>query len=598
MNEEDDGASLEPGSILEHLKQMGTEISTLLKYDRTDEALQSAETGLPDRRDFDSSSPSCIPPRSSILTPEQMCSQLSSVLQSAGQGSAAEKAEEVLGQRGRGRRAGQQTRARTTSKALSTSASRKSTRTRRERNGDGRAVLEKWLKNRVRQTHRKCDTHKKLQSPPLHSNGLPSRPVCTPQAFPYVVEISPETLPQCESAQSSNRSPSSSTAATVSLLHSEPTSTELPSVATMHVFSTASSSGISVAVASVPPPKDGILSTAVIPCMPATTVVRKVEGGPLPEMTSGSRVSPRGSDRERTACTLRQAGMARNATKLIQAKKPPPRPLDYALLGRIIGQPLLTRFYHSFCACWLSEYLNIDLLDPLADHSNPLNSNNSNSDTVTRWLQVTQKRFHIDPELGPVTVARILISSCGVVKYQLLFPFSKTVFTRPFNPDNVGDVLSELSPRHVFCPGLSNYRDSYSVLGFHPSQVRLVQTPHAVRYDHECCPILHCPRFSKSSHRYVENMCKQCRELQGSIVKLVSRTGRTDKRKRKSSFANASSSNQTSPLTSASVGQAHFRNYFQKEGRLMESDSATLDGNNTSATEKESLCIFYHKWCC
>lgn len=192
------------------------------------------------------------------------------------------------------------------------------------------------------------------------------------------------------------------------------------------------------------------------------------------------------------------------------------------LVEQIKGEVDLLLFYKCFCASDQSRHLHVEVLPSQGEQS-------------LKWLQVRQRDFHIDPELGPVVVARILVSSNRIVKFQILFPAYKTVYTKLFVVEEVENILSELSMDHVICPGLPGYRDKYTVLGYHPSHVRILETYHVQRYDHEHCPIWHVPSgiFSKRD-RTLQNMCKQCKYLQNSVVRLATKACEVDPAERES----------------------------------------------------------------
>lgn len=193
-----------------------------------------------------------------------------------------------------------------------------------------------------------------------------------------------------------------------------------------------------------------------------------------------------------------------------------------SLVEQINDEVDLMLFYKCFCASDQSSHLHVEVVPSQGDQS-------------LKWLQVRQKDFHIDPELGPVVVARILVSSNRIVKFQILFPAYKTVYTKLFVVEEVENILSELSTDHVICPGLPGYRDKYTVLGYHPSHVRILETYHIQRYDHEHCPIWHVPSgiFSKRD-RTLQNMCKQCKYLQNSVVRLATKACEVDPAERES----------------------------------------------------------------
>ena len=225
------------------------------------------------------------------------------------------------------------------------------------------------------------------------------------------------------------------------------------------------------------------------------------------------------------------------------------------LVEQLQGEADLNRFYKCFGASGQSHQLQIDLL--------PSQGNGS-----LKWLQVRQKAFHIDPDLGPVVVARVLVSSNGIMKFQLLFPTYKTVYTKLFVEEDMENTLSELSSDHVICPGLSGYKDKYAVLGYHPSHVRILETAHLKRYDHEHCPIWHVPSgtFSKRD-RIVQNMCKQCKYLQNSVVRLATKACEVDPAERES--WTDPSSNRPLAYMSAADREERYRKLRQERNQML-----------------------------
>ena len=228
-------------------------------------------------------------------------------------------------------------------------------------------------------------------------------------------------------------------------------------------------------------------------------------------------------------------------------------PTHEKLRERLAGEPELSLFYGCFSSSPQSEHLHIELVSSQGD---------------LKWLQVRQREFHIDPELGPVVVARVLISSNGIVKLQLLFPVYKTMSTRLFSENETESVLSELSLDHVICPGLSNYADKYSVLGYHPSHVRVFESAHVKRYDHEHCPIWHVPTgtFSKRD-RTAQKMCKQCKYLQNSVVRLTTKACEVDPAERES-WTNPSS-NRPLAYMSAADREERYRKLRQERNQML-----------------------------
>jgi hypothetical protein len=236
---------------------------------------------------------------------------------------------------------------------------------------------------------------------------------------------------------------------------------------------------------------------------------------------------------------------------LVSAKE---RPSSHDLLKeQLAGENDLTLFYQCFLSSPQAQHLHIEVLP---SHGN------------LKWIQMRQKVFHIDPELGPIVVARILVSSNAIVKLQLLFPVYKTIFTKLFVEQEIEDLLSELSLNHVICPGLPNYADKFSVLGYHPSHVRIFESAHLKRYDNEHCPIWHVPTgtFSKRD-RTAQKMCKQCKYLQNSVVRLATKACEVDPAERES-WTNPSSNR---PLAYMSVAdrEERYRKLRQERNQML-----------------------------
>ena len=200
-------------------------------------------------------------------------------------------------------------------------------------------------------------------------------------------------------------------------------------------------------------------------------------------------------------------------------------PLNYDLLGRLIGEQMLTSFYRDFHAHPLSKHLDIRLLDPLGEGTDfHRDRPTMTPKALPRWLQITRKKMHIDPHLGPISLARILVSNAGIVKFQHLFPVIRTVFMHHVKGCNLTVLLSELSPRQVLCPGLPDYPAHYAVLGYHPREVRIIhtQTPDYRRFDHRECPILHTPELNlRRKGRFPDNMCIKCIQLHTVILRIL-----------------------------------------------------------------------------
>ena len=204
-------------------------------------------------------------------------------------------------------------------------------------------------------------------------------------------------------------------------------------------------------------------------------------------------------------------------------------PLDYELLGRLIGEDTLTSFYKSFRAHPLSEDLEIRLLDPLREegsnfHHHDVGGSLTAPKNLPCWLQITRKRMHIDPNIGPMSLARILVSNTGIIKFQHLFPVIRTAFMHHMKSCNISALLGELSPRKVLCPGLPDYLSHHSTLGYHPKELRVIhtQTPDYRRFDHRECPMFHIPESNlRWKRHFPDNMCTKCIQLHSFILRLL-----------------------------------------------------------------------------
>ena len=232
-----------------------------------------------------------------------------------------------------------------------------------------------------------------------------------------------------------------------------------------------------------------------------------------------------------------------------------PTHLPDQLTKQLEGDADLALFYKCFRKSAQSRHLHLEVLP-------------SQGDGGLKWLQVRQRCFHIDPELGPVIIARILVSSNRVIKFQVLFPTYKTVYTKLFVEDEIESILSELSEDHVICPGLPGYKDKYNVLGYHPSHVRILETTHLQRYDHEQCPVWHVPSgtFSKRD-RTIQNMCKQCKYLQNSVVRLATKACAVDPAERES--WTDPSSNRPLAYMSAADREERYRKLRQERNQML-----------------------------
>ena len=214
---------------------------------------------------------------------------------------------------------------------------------------------------------------------------------------------------------------------------------------------------------------------------------------------------------------------------------------------------------------------------------------------AVKWIEITRQASHIDPTFGPVDVVRVLLSSNGLCKVELLFPYFKTVYTKfmPINQEEADKLLDELSPRHVLCPGLLEYRDKYTVLGYHPTHVRVLETPYLQRYDHESCPIWHIPSnlYSKSSH-IVHNMCKQCKYLQNNLVRLATKACEIDPTERQS--WTDPSSNRPLAYMSASDKEERYRKLRQERSHLL--NKLKVYEERLGISKLGTLCNFVLLW--
>ena len=229
--------------------------------------------------------------------------------------------------------------------------------------------------------------------------------------------------------------------------------------------------------------------------------------------------------------TANLAGGSSSLEKLLQAK-PETRETAYmsitslqdtgaskdhsTMFSLLQEEPHLLQFYDFFCKSHLSKHLRIRILTT------------EGGANVLKWIEVTRQASHIDPSFGPVDAARIVISSNGLCKLQLMFPYTKTMSTRfvPTTMAQANDLFSELSPKHVVCPGLPDCENKLNSLGYQPTNIRIVETPIMKRYDHEKCPVWHIPlpcNLYSESGQILHHMCKQCKNLLNTLNKTITK---------------------------------------------------------------------------
>jgi hypothetical protein len=123
-----------------------------------------------------------------------------------------------------------------------------------------------------------------------------------------------------------------------------------------------------------------------------------------------------------------------------------------------------------------------------------------------------------------MSLARILVSNTGIIKFQHLFPVIRTAFMHHVKSCNISALLGELSPRKVLCPGLPDYLSHHSTLGYHPKELRVIhtQTPDYRRFDHRECPMFHIPESNlRWKRHFPDNMCTKCIQLHSFILRLL-----------------------------------------------------------------------------
>ena len=189
---------------------------------------------------------------------------------------------------------------------------------------------------------------------------------------------------------------------------------------------------------------------------------------------------------------------------------------DHSMLALLQEEQHLVQFYDFFNKSQLSRHLRLRFLTT------------EGGANVLKWIEVTRNASHIEPSFGPVDAARILISSNGLCKLQLIFPYPKTLLTRfvPMTMAQANDLFSELSLKHVVCPGLPDCESKINTLGYQPTNIRVVETPSMKRYDHEKCPIWHIPlpcNLYSESGQILHHMCKQCKNLLNTLNKTITK---------------------------------------------------------------------------
>lgn len=217
----------------------------------------------------------------------------------------------------------------------------------------------------------------------------------------------------------------------------------------------------------------------------------------LEELLSAKEGESQPSQREASTCTV-------NSVLVVSAGHEATKPL--------FNSPQLTHFHQLLSRCKMAKFVQIRSLT-------------TEGEGLT-WLEITRRSCHIDTNLGPVNVARILVSSNGLCKFQLLYPYFKTVSTRLMPADEEGAelLLKDLGPQYVLCPGLPDYEQKYDIIGYHVPHVRVMNTGHLKRYDHDNCLLWHVPTnlFAPSGH-HLHNMCQHCKYLENKLAKLCTK---------------------------------------------------------------------------
>ena len=149
---------------------------------------------------------------------------------------------------------------------------------------------------------------------------------------------------------------------------------------------------------------------------------------------------------------------------------------------------------------------------------------------IVTWLEITRRASHIDPSFGPVDAVRILVSSNGLCKLQLTYPFMRTVRTRliPNTQEDADELLCDLGPNKVLCPGIQDYECRFSrAFSRVPAHVRAVDTLQgAKRYEHDHCLVWHAPAHSFSvPGQVLHNVCRNCRQMDGILLKRLASRG-------------------------------------------------------------------------